>query len=114
MEQFSICSSDSIWGDERSNGERSNAIIYDFESTSECYRNSMDYNCNEFEDLQRESLQHNVKQSGDHDLKEYYPSANNIRAEYTKRHPGFPKEQCFQVCFFLSANQSDVNCVKLG
>lgn len=107
VEQFSICSSDSIWGDE----ERANAIIYDFDSTSECYRNSMDYNCNEFEDAQRQPLQHNGKQSGDLDYKEYYSTVNNIRTEYTKRHTGaFSKEQCFQVCFsfFLVFRQSQL------
>lgn len=61
----------------------------------------MDYNCNEFEDLQRQT--NNVKQSGDQDSKEYYSSANNIRTEYTKRHPGgLPKEQCFQVIIVIS------------
>lgn len=96
VEQFSICSSDSIWGDE----ERANALIYDFDSTSECYRNSMDFNCNEFDDVQRQTLQLNGKQNGEHDYKDYYSSVNNIRTEYAKRHTGvFPKEQCFQVCF---------------
>lgn len=103
VEQFSICSSDSIWGDE----ERTNAIIYDFDSTSECYRNSMDYNCNEFDDLQRQSLNQNVKQSSDRDYKDYYPAVNNVRTEYGKRNlMGLPKEQCFQVCIsqhFVSA-----------
>lgn len=94
VEQFSICSSDSIWGDE----ERTNAIIYDFDSTSDCYRNSMDYNCNEFEDTQRQPLQHNGKQCGDHEFKDYYSTVNTIRTEHSKRHStGLPKEQCFQV-----------------
>lgn len=110
VEQFSICSSDSIWGDE----ERANAIIYDFDSTSECYqqRDSMDYNCNEFDDMQRQPLHHTGKQSGDVDYKEYYSSVNNIRTEYAKRHSGgFSKEQCFQVC--LSHFQSLVKTESL-
>ncbi|XP_037024644.1 homeobox protein Mohawk isoform X3 [Bradysia coprophila] len=89
VEQFSICSSDSIWGDE----ERANAIMYDFDSTSECYRNSMDYNCNEFDDVQRPP----VKQPSS-DYKDCYHSVSNVRTEYDQRHNvAFPKEQCFQV-----------------